>query len=70
MIVAYFGLNNDTLVNDIVGDNIYYWRVQPRYKIPGFPEAFGAWTGGWSFRRLGFTAQNLNNLGHICHTHF
>ena len=55
----YLSWNNVTLVNDVVGDNIYYWRVQPRYKLPGLQEAFGAWTGGWSFYRLGFTAQNL-----------
>jgi hypothetical protein len=57
---AYFGENNVVLLNDILGDNIYYWRVQPRYSLPGNPEAFGAWAGGWSFHRLGFTAQNLS----------
>jgi hypothetical protein len=25
----------------------------------GFTPTYGSWTGGWSFRRLGFTAQNL-----------
>ena len=49
-----------TLLNDIVGDNIYYWRVQPRYFAEGQQEAFGAWAGGWSFNRDGFKAQNLN----------
>lgn len=56
---SYFGENNVTLLNDIIGDNIYFWRVQPRYKLPGYPEIFGAWSGGSSFHRLGFTAQNL-----------
>jgi hypothetical protein len=56
---SYFSENNVSLLADIVGDNIYYWRVQPRYLLEGFPEAFGAWTGGWSFRRQGFTAENL-----------
>jgi hypothetical protein len=55
----YLSMNNDTLVNDIVGDNIYYWRVQPRYKLPGYLEAYGAWSGGWSFHRLGFVPQGL-----------
>jgi hypothetical protein len=55
----YFGENNVVLLNDINGDNNYYWRVQPRYWYPGFSPAFGSWTGGWSFRRSGFTAQNL-----------
>ena len=56
---SYFGENNVTLLNDIIGDNIYHWRVQPRYKLPGYPEIFGAWSRGSSFRRLGFTVQNL-----------
>ena len=55
----YFGENIVTLLNDIIGDNIYYWRVQPRYWSPGHQAVFGAWTEGWSFRRLGLTAQNL-----------
>jgi hypothetical protein len=60
----YLSWNNVTLGDDIDGDNIYYWRVQPRYKTDGCsytpPEIFGTWTMGWSFRRLGFTAQNLH----------
>jgi hypothetical protein len=60
----YLSWNNATLLDDIDGDNIYFWRVQPRYKLDGcipwvYPEIFGAWTGGWSFRRLGFTATDL-----------
>ncbi len=55
----YFGENNITFLNDLLGDNIYYWRVQPRYLYTGFTPAYGAWNGGWSFRRLGFTPQNL-----------
>ena len=43
-----------------MGDNIYYWRVQPRYLIEGYPEAFGAWTGGSSFHRRGFIPEDLN----------
>jgi hypothetical protein len=54
----HFGENNTTLVCDL-NDNIYYWRVRARYWSNGHGEAFGAWTGGWSFQRLGFTAQNL-----------
>lgn len=56
---SYFGENNVTFLKDIIGDNIYYWRVQPRYMISGFTPTYGAWTGGMSFRRLGLTAQNL-----------
>jgi hypothetical protein len=57
---SYFGENNVTFLDDIIGDNIYYWRVQPRYWISGYDSIYGAWTGGWSFRRLGFTVKNLN----------
>jgi len=53
----YFSINNITLLNDIVGDNIYFWRTQPRY-LTSTP-AFGAWSSGASFRRLGLTAENL-----------
>lgn len=50
----YFSENNVTFLEDIIGDNIYYWRVRPRYGVNG---PLGAWTSGWSFRRIGFTAQ-------------
>ncbi len=53
----HFGENNVSFLNDIQGDNIYYWRVQPLYLID--PRAYGAWSGGWSVRRVGLTAQNL-----------
>ncbi len=56
---SYYSINHATLTNDIVGDNIYYWRVRPRYMFEGYPPAYGAWTGGWSFNRNGFKAQNL-----------
>ncbi len=55
----YFCPHDVTFLDDLVGDNIYYWRVQPRYKLEYQEEKFGVWTGGWSFRRLGFTPQNL-----------
>jgi hypothetical protein len=56
---TYFSENNLVPPNDIVGDNTYYWRIQPKYYENGYPLALGAWTGGWSFHRLGFTAKNL-----------
>ncbi|NJD61010.1 MAG: hypothetical protein C3F13_08600 [Anaerolineales bacterium] len=55
----WFGENNSTMLDDLVGDNIYYWRVQPRYWMLGETATFGAWVSGWSFRRLGFTPLNL-----------
>jgi hypothetical protein len=58
-ITTYWSMNHNTLTNDIVGDNIYYWRVQPRYLSEGFNPTFGAWTSGWSFNRYGFKALNL-----------
>jgi hypothetical protein len=56
---SYFSENNVTLLNDIIGDNTYYWRVRPTYGLSGHPLASGAWTGGWSFHRLGFRVQDL-----------
>lgn len=56
---SYLSENNVTLLTDIVGDNTYYWRVQPRYFTEGHPEIFGAWAGSSSFTRYGFTARNL-----------
>jgi hypothetical protein len=56
---AYIGMNNTSFLNDLIGNNTYYWRIRPRYKLPSHIAAYGAWTSGWSFRRLGFTAQNL-----------
>lgn len=56
---SYFSENNITLLNDILGDSTYYWRIQPRYLFEGHPDAFGAWTGGWSIVRRGFTVENL-----------
>jgi hypothetical protein len=61
--VPFFGENNATFLNDLVGDNIYYWRVLARYsfRVEPYREYIdGAWTGGWSFRRLGLRAKNLD----------
>ena len=60
---AYFGENNVTFLWDLTGDNIYYWRVQPRYSLPAHDDFYGPWTGGWSFRRFGFTPKNLQTTG-------
>jgi hypothetical protein len=56
---TWLGENNVTMLNDIVGDDIYYWRVQPRYWINGHDPTYGAWASGWSFQRVGFTPLNL-----------
>jgi hypothetical protein len=57
---SYLSENNVTLMDDIVGNHQYFWRVQPRYWRSGYVEIFGAWSGGWSFSRAGFTAENLS----------
>ena len=56
---SYFSSNQSTFLKDIVGDNIYFWRVQPKYLIGNDVYAYGAWSGGWSFRRVGLRAENL-----------
>lgn len=43
---------------DFLGDNTYYWRIQPRYRV-GTTYYNGAWSQGWRFEREGFTPKNL-----------
>jgi hypothetical protein len=57
---SHLSENNVSLLSDLAGDHLYYWRVQPRYWLPGFQPVFGAWTEGWSFRRIGLIPQNLH----------
>jgi hypothetical protein len=44
--------------DDLTGDNTYYWRVQPRYRV-GNDFYLGVWSQGWSFKREGFKPNNL-----------
>lgn len=53
----YFAMPNVAMLSDISGDTTYYWRVMQRYLSGGSYE--GAWTGGFTFQREGFTPQNL-----------
>ncbi len=46
-----------TTLDDILGDNSYYWRVRPVYD-PLMVQR-GAWSAGSRFERAGFIAQNL-----------
>ncbi|MEJ5197810.1 MAG: hypothetical protein WHX53_02695 [Anaerolineae bacterium] len=46
-----------TTLDDILGDNSYYWRVRPVYDNQGTKR--GAWSVGSRFERAGFVAQNL-----------
>ncbi len=55
---SYYSPNHVTTLNDVVGDNIYYWRVQPTYRLTG-NTINGAWASGWSFRRVGLKPLNL-----------
>ncbi len=55
---AYYGQTSHAWEKDFLGDNTYYWRVQPRYRV-GSSLYSGAWTQGWRFERLGFIPQNL-----------
>lgn len=55
---AYYGQISHAWEKDFLGDNTYYWRVQPRYRV-GSNLYNGAWSQGWRFERLGLTPQNL-----------
>jgi uncharacterized repeat protein (TIGR01451 family) len=47
-------------VDDIVGDNTYYWRVRPAYDHVLNPRNHrGAWSAPARFERQGFVPQNL-----------
>ncbi len=56
---AFYGQTSHAWEKDFLGDNTYYWRVQPRYRV-GTNLYSGAWTQGWRFERLGLIPQNLN----------
>jgi hypothetical protein len=55
---AYYAQTSHAWGNDFAGDNTYYWRVQPRYRVGGALYN-GAWSQGWRFERQGFIPQNL-----------
>ena len=55
---AYYAQTSHAWGDDFAGDNTYYWRVQPRYRVGG-TLLNGAWTQGWRFERQGFIPQNL-----------
>ena len=47
----------DSRVQDIQGDNTYYWRIRPEYSPSNI---FGAWSQAGRFERSGFIPQNLH----------
>jgi hypothetical protein len=54
----YYGRSFHAFNNDVQGDNTYFWRVQPRYKV-GNTLLNGVWSQGWRFERQGFVPENL-----------
>jgi hypothetical protein len=55
---AYFASTSHPWVDDFLGDNTYYWRIRPRYRV-GNTLIPGAWTEGMRFEREGFIPQDL-----------
>lgn len=55
---AYFARTYHAWEEDFSGDNTYYWRIQPRYRV-GTSLYNGAWSQGWRFEREGFVPKNL-----------
>jgi hypothetical protein len=47
-----------TKVQDLQGDNTYYWRVRPQYNAPF--DISGSWSQVGRFDRQGFVPQNLH----------
>lgn len=61
---AYYASSAHPWPSDFIGDNSYYWRVQPRYLTPNAPDPyddinFGVWSQGARFEREGFVPTNL-----------
>jgi hypothetical protein len=60
---AHWAMMSRAWGKDFLGDNTYYWRVQPRYRADGASYS-GAWSQGkpfesWRFERRGFVPENL-----------
>jgi hypothetical protein len=55
---AYYARTSHAWNDDFSGDNTYYWRIQPRYRV-GSNLYSGAWSQPWRFERQGFIPQNL-----------
>ncbi len=54
----YYAQTSHAWDKDFTGDNTYYWRIRPQYRVDGV-YYFGAWSQGWRFERKGFIPQNL-----------
>jgi hypothetical protein len=55
---AYFARMTEDWVDDITGDNTYYWRIQPKYRN-GTSLYLGVGSQGNTFFRKGFVPTNL-----------
>ena len=55
---AYYAWTSYSWDTDFQGDNTYYWRIRPRYRVTS-NLVNGAWSQGWSLDRQGFIPQNL-----------
>ena len=56
----YYAPTSYASPTDLVGDNTYYWRIQPKYRLLSGNYYFGVWSQpGWRFERQGFLPQNL-----------
>jgi hypothetical protein len=55
----YLASGLHTTLVDVIGDNTYYWRVQPQYYHPSI-NIKGAWSLAGRFERRGFVPQNLS----------
>jgi hypothetical protein len=51
----YYSPTSSAYLNDLEGDNTYYWRIRPRYVNGGS----GSWSQAWRFERQGFVPGNL-----------
>ena len=60
---AHWAMMSHAWEKDFQGDNTYYWRVQPRYRVDR-ALYYGAWSQSkpfesWRFERQGFVPENL-----------
>lgn len=56
---SYWAWTYHAWLNDVSGNNTYYWRVQPDYNPSQSVQTLGAWSQGARFERKGFIPQNL-----------
>jgi hypothetical protein len=55
----YYASTSHAWSYDFLGDNTYYWRIQPCYLFAVTGRVCGVWSQGVRFERRGFVPQNL-----------